>query len=195
MKIEEIKNAIENYKNAKENLSGLEELFKKADYCDLVSKSFNKTPEVDFVLYLGVVDSKLVGFFTNENVSYEKWTSESQVFVSEFKTFTQVGFEAFEKSYSVKGIPSTKSGISGLDGINRMKLWREKKSSWFANAKKNNEIVEYFLIPSDSYTNAYGTTFNLGLVGSNEQIDLILGNSTGLYDTTCPVPPFKPTRW
>lgn len=192
MKLHEIKSCIADYKKLIKGCteSDFKTYFQNADYCDLVSKSFTSFPNKNLNLFLGIKDSKLMGFLVNENVEYTEWTEETQIFESEFKSFTTVGYDAFKRFYERRKRPDTSCAVECEVGFKRIETWSTDKSKWFLEHVVTNKIVEYFEIPTEDYANGHGNTFNFGLLSDN-QIDLIVGNPSGLYDFSRPVPPFN----
>ncbi len=193
MELSEIKSCIEVYQDfithcTKENF---DDLFKDADYCDFISKNFKTFPTENLNLFLGINNSKLVGFLVNENVNYTDWTESTEVFESEFIAFSALGYKTFKEYYEKKAIPDSDCAIDALEGFARIEAWASKKEEWFSKHVTDRTLVKYFEIPSEDYANGQGNSFNLGLLPNN-QIDLIAGNPSGLYDFTRPVPPFEP---
>ncbi|WP_177761521.1 hypothetical protein [Flavobacterium sp. I3-2] len=193
MKLHEIQSCIADYQELIKNCSesDFKAYFENADYCDLVSKSFTSFPNDNINLFLGIKDSKLMGFLVNENIEYTDWTEETQIFESEFKAFTTAGYNAFKSFYEKKKRPDTSNAIECEVGFTRIETWSSEKSKWFLDHAATNKIVKYFEIPTEDYANGHGNTFNFGLLSDN-QIDLIVGNPAGLYDISRPVPPFEP---
>lgn len=193
MKLHEIQSSIADYQDFIANCSesDFKEYFESADYCDMVRKSFTSFPEENLNVFLGIKDSKLMGYLVNVNVNYTDWNDQTQIFEAVFKPFSALGYQAFKDYYEKKVKPDSAFAIESAVGFNRIEAWSDGKSKWFSENVTERKLVKFFEIPVADYANGQGNTFNFGLL-ENNRIDIIVGNPSGLYDFGRPVPPFEP---
>lgn len=192
MEINEIKSCIEVYQDfithcTKENFS---ELFENSDYCNFDGDSFKSFSNENLYLFLGMKDSKLIGFLVNETIDYTEWTEETQVFESKFVAFDTVSYNEFKEYYLKKTKANSSCAIDSSEAFVRIEDWNANKYNWFSNQIESKTLVKYFEIPTEDYANGHANSFNFGLLDS--RIDIVVGTPAGLYDTSRPVPPFDP---
>lgn len=194
MNLTEIKESIVTYQTfTKDYLkNGLDKIFQKADYCDLLGKTFTSFPEEDLVMYLGVKNATLYGFLTNANINYTQWNETTKIHVLEFKSFTEASYNTLKNHYSKVAKPNSSHAIDSSVAFERIENWKANKITWIENVARTKRIAQLFLLPIKSFQGLSISQMVLALTLGENQIDLISTSPSGLYDISRPVPPYKP---
>lgn len=197
MELKEIQSCIENFQKTINDSSEKQflQLFEKADFFELEDKSFKDFSKEYFNVFFGIKDDKLIGFVVNVSDDYEKWNEETEVYAAGFKDFSDQYFKEFTKNYESIDGSKEKTAIEFKEAIVRISEWKKNKLEWFSKTKETGEMISYFQVPSADFANGSSNSFFLGLENSNGNIDVIVGNPTGLYNVSRPVPPFEPIRF
>lgn len=113
-----------------------------------------------------------------------------------FTKLSESKVEEYAKVIENKAKKDHPNFISGDEFKKRIELWKLNKNKWVDTHISTNTVVRFFEVPTAGFLNDETNYMVLGINASNSQIDLIVGNDTGLYDMVRPVPPFpRNTKW
>lgn len=197
MELLEIQSSIESYRNLIENCSEAQFLhfFEKADFFQIENSEFKDFSKEYLNVHFGIYNDKLLGFVVNVSDDFKEWTDDTEIFLNEFQAFTNDSYNNFLKKYENQNKSDEKTAIDLNEASSRISNWRESKLKWFELNAKSNKLINYFQVPSTDFVNGSSNSFYLGLVNSNQNIDVIVGNPNGLFDVSRPVPPFEPIKF
>lgn len=197
MNLDHAKNLINNYRLLVNdgNTDLLRVAFQNADVVTFESANFEEIVLDYMLVHLGYEDENLFTILTTDNKYPSKWNDETKFFVSKFVKNQESNVPDYDNGYVNPADSNHSNYISEATALNRIKKWNNTKDEWLNRMISENNVVRLFELPTAGFT--YGATNHLTLgIDEFRDIDLMLGNDSGLYDMARPVPPFpRKTDW